>query len=119
YSSVDAADVRARLAAVPLPRLALASDHRRAFVDPAQCFTELARPAHEGNFEGVLVDVKFQVGRREYLALVDVVDADGFQDLRFDEVADARFGHDRDGDRVHDRVDHLGVTHSGDTTGCA
>src|SRR5947207_251657 len=101
----DRADVCHRLDDVPCARLALAADHRRALVDPAQCFTELARAAHEGNFEGVLVDVKLQIGRRQHLALVDVVDADRFQDLRFYEVADARLGHDRDRDRVHDRVD--------------
>src|SRR5205085_848959 len=71
------------------------------------------------NFEGVLVDVKFRVGRGQYLARVDVVDPYGLQELRFNEVADAGFGHDRDRDRVHDRVDHRGVTHPGDTTGRA
>src|SRR5438045_1521149 len=91
YPFGDRADVGDRLDDVPRARLALASDHRRAFVDPAQRFTELARAAHEGHLEGVLVDVEFQVAQSQALALVYVVDADRFQDLRFDEVADARF----------------------------
>jgi hypothetical protein len=41
------------------------------------------------------------------------------QDLRLDEVADARLGPDRDGDRVHDAHDHRWVAHARDTAGGA
>ena len=51
------------------------------------------------------------VGRGEHLGLVDVVDAEALQDLRLDEVADARLGHHRDGDRRDDALDHVGVAH--------
>ena len=51
---------------------------------------------------------------REHLGLVDVVDAERLEDLRLDEVADAGLGHDRDGDRGLDALDHLRVAHAGD-----
>jgi len=97
-------------------RLALATDHRRAFVDAAQGLTEVARAANERHLEVVLLDVELLVGRREYLALVDVVDAEGFQDLRLDEVSDATFRHDRNGHGAHDLDDLLGITHARDAT---
>jgi hypothetical protein len=36
--------------------------------------------------------------------------------LAFDEMANSRLGHDGDGDRVHDLLDHLGVAHAGYAT---
>ena len=57
-----------------------------------------------------MVDV---VGRGQDLGLVDVVDAEGLQDLGFDEVADAGLRHDRDGHGVDDRVDHVRIGHAG------
>src|SRR5204863_3135112 len=54
----DRTDVRDRLDDVPGARLAFATDHRRALVDPPQRLPEFARAADEGNFEGMLVDVK-------------------------------------------------------------
>jgi hypothetical protein len=61
----------------------------------------------------VLVDVVLVIGRGEDLALVDVVDADGLQDLCLDKVADAHLGHDRDRHRLHDALDHRRVAHAG------
>ena len=51
---------------------------------------------------------------RQHLALVDVVDPQLLQDLAFDKVPDARFGHDGDGDGLHDLLDELRVGHAGD-----
>ena len=56
---------------------------------------------------------------REDLGLVDVVDAERLEDLRLDEVADPRLGHDRDRHRVHDPDDHRRVGHAGDAAGGA
>ena len=58
-----------------------------------------------------MVDV---VGGREYLGLVDVVDAELLQYLRLDEVTDAGLRHDGDRDGVDDAVDHVGVAHPRD-----
>ena len=79
--------------------LALGADHRRALVDPAQGLAEVPAAAHERDLEGVLVDVVALVRRGEDLGLVDVVHAQGLEDLRLDEVADAGLGHDRDATR--------------------
>ena len=59
------------------------------------------------------------VGRGQDLGLVDVVDAERLEDLGLDEVADAGLGHDRDGHRVHDPLDHRRVAHAGDAAGRA
>lgn len=96
------------------PRLALGADHRRALGDPPQRLAQVAAPAHERHAEVVLVDVVDVVGRREHLGLVDVVDAQCFQDLRLDKVADARLGHDRDGDGGLDGPDDGRVAHARD-----
>ena len=53
------------------------------------------------------------VGGGEHLGLVDVVDPDGLQHLRLGEVADPALGHDGNGHRRDDAVDHVGVAHPG------
>ena len=93
--------------------LALGADHGRAFTHPAQGLAQVAAAAYEGHLEGVLVNVVGFIGRGEHLGFVDVIDADGLQNLSLDKVADAAFGHHRDGDRVHDLEDQFGVTHAG------
>ena len=59
------------------------------------------------------------VGRREHLALVDVVDLERLEDLCLDEVTDARLGHDGDGDGLLDLTDLGGVGHARHATLCA
>ena len=94
-------------------RLALGADHRRALADASQRFAEVRGAAHERDGEGPLVDVVGLVGRGEHLGFVDVVDAEGLQDLRLDEVADAGLGHHRDGVGGLDALDHVRVAHAG------
>src|SRR5207248_4580444 len=65
------------------------ADHRRALADPAQRFAQVAAAAHERHLERVLVHVMFLVRRRQHLALVDEVDAERLEHLRFRGVADA------------------------------
>ena len=93
--------------------LALGADHRRALGDPPQRLAEVGGAAHERDVEGELVDVVGLVGRREHLALVDEVDAEGLQDLGLDEVTDAGLGHHRDRHRGLDALDHLADRSSG------
>lgn len=59
------------------------------------------------------------VGGGQHFAFVDVVDAEGFEDTGFDDVADARLGHDRDGHGVHDAEDDGRIGHAGDAPGLA
>ena len=100
--------------ASPLVRIIAAPSLIRRSASP-----RFRQPHTNGHLEGVLVDVVALVGRGEDLGLVDVVDAERLEDLRLDEVADARLGHDRDRHRVHDPGDHLGVGHAGDAAGLA
>ncbi len=94
--------------------LALGANHGCAFGDAAEGFAEVAGSADEGGGEGMLVDVVGLVGRGEDLGLIDEVDAESLEHLGFGEVADARLGHDRDGDGIDDLLDELGVGHAGD-----
>jgi hypothetical protein len=94
--------------------LALGPDHRRALGDAPQRLAKVGRPADERDCERPLVDVMGVVGRGQHLGLVDVVDTERLQDLRLDEVPDPRLGHDRDRDRVDDRLDHVGIAHARD-----
>ncbi len=91
--------------------LALRADQAGALADSPQCLAEVGRAAHEGDRERELVDVMGLVGGCQHLALVDVVDTEGLEDLGLDEVADARLGHDRDGHSRLDGLDHLRVAH--------
>ena len=70
----------------------LRADHGRAFVDATERFAEVGGATDEGSGELPLVDVVGVVGRGQDLGLVDVVDAEALQDLRFDEVTDACLG---------------------------
>ncbi len=98
---------------VAAARLALAADQARALADAPQRLAEIGRAAHERNRERPLVDVVRLVGGREHLRLVDVVDAERLQYLRFGEVPDAALRHHRDRDRLLDALDHRGVAHAG------
>jgi hypothetical protein len=51
------------------------------------------------------------VGGRQHLRLIDVVHAEALQDLRLDEMPDARLGHHRDSDRGDDALDDVRVAH--------
>ena len=56
------------------------------------------------------------VGGRQNLGLVDVVDTQGLQNLRFDEVTDAGLGHHGNGHSLDDALDQVGVGHAGHAT---
>jgi hypothetical protein len=78
---VDGAHVADCLDDVAGAGFAFGADHGCAFADAAEGFAEVAAAAHEGDGEGVLLDVVGVVGGGEDFGLVDVVDADGFEDL--------------------------------------
>ena len=79
---------------------------------PTGTVAETASAAYKGNGKVLLVDMEPIVRRSEDLALVDVVDFEGLQDLGFDEMTDATLGHHRDGHRLHDGLDNSGVGHT-------
>ena len=98
------------------PGLPLRADHRSPLCDPPQGFPQVAAAAHERDPEVVLVDVVHVVGRGQHLRLVDVIHSESLENLRLDEVADARLGHDRDGHRCFNRLDHVRVAHARDAS---
>merc|ERR1711871_403254 len=98
------------------PGLTLCTDHRSTFRDTTQGLSEIPAPEHERDSERVLVDVVDFVRGREHLTLVDVVHIECLQDLSFDEVTDTSLGHDRDGHRGLDLLDHGRVGHASDAT---
>ena len=98
--------------ASPLVRIMAAPSPMRRSASPRS-----RQPQTNGHREIVLVDVVLLVGRGQHLGLVDVVDAQRLQDLRLHEVADAALGHHRDGHRLHDLLDHVGVGHAGHAAG--
>src|SRR5713226_1198584 len=101
-----------RLDHVAGPRFTLGANHRRTFGDSSQRLAEVATATNEWNLERMLVDVVLLVGGSQHLGLVDVVDPEGFQDLRLDEVPDPALRHDRDGHRLHDRADQRRIGHT-------
>ena len=113
--SADLAHVHGGVGNITRSRLPLGTDHGGALVDPAERFAQVSGTADEGNGELPLVDVVGVVGRGQDLGLVNVVDAEGLQDLGLDEVSDAGLGHDGNGDGVDDAVDHVRIAHPGDT----
>ena len=54
---------------------------------------------------------------REHFRFVDVVDVDRLEDLRFREMSDAAFRHDRNAHRFLDALDHLRIAHARNATG--
>src|SRR4029077_5353913 len=95
-------------------RFTLGANHRRAFRDAPQRFTEIARAADERYTIVVLPDVILFVGRSEHFAFINKVDFERLQYFGFGEVADADFRHHRDRHGFHDFADDLDVGHARD-----
>lgn len=60
---------------------ALGANEGRAFRDASQRFAKVFRAADERDLERVLVYVMFLVRRRQHFGFIDIVDADGLEDL--------------------------------------
>lgn len=93
--------------------LTLGADHGSTLSNTAKGFAQVAAAANEGSIEVALLDVALVVGRGQNLALVDVVDTKGLEDLAFDEVTDTGLGHDGNGDGGLDLFDDSRVGHAG------
>ena len=92
--------------------LALGADHGRTLRNPAQSFAKISGTANERRLEGVLVDVVGLVCRGQNFALINEIDADLLQNLRFREVPDAGLGHYRNRDCLDDLLDEAGFCHA-------
>ena len=98
--------------------LAFGADHGRPLADPSQRLAEIGGSAYERDGEAVLIDVVGVVGRRKHLGFVDEVDLQLLKDLSLDEVPNTGLGHDRDGHRLNDLRDEIGIAHTGDSDYC-
>lgn len=78
---IDSAHVLNGLDDITGTSLTLSADHSGALGDAAQGLAEVAATADEGDLVAVLGDVVNIVGGGEDLGFVDVVNANGFQDL--------------------------------------
>ena len=92
--------------------LALGTYHGSAFGNATEGFSQILGTTYEGHVKLGLVDVIDIVGRREYLALVDIVNLDSLQDLCLGNMADTALSHYRNADSLLDSLYHLGVTHT-------
>lgn len=70
---------------VPGAGFALGADHGGTFRYAAEGFTEITAATDKGDSEGVFFDVVGGVGGGEDLGFVNIVDAEGFEDLRITE----------------------------------
>ncbi|MPM94976.1 hypothetical protein SDC9_142125 [bioreactor metagenome] len=117
HFAVHAAHMANGLHDVAGSRLTLGPDHRCAFGYAPQRLAQILRPADKGDAKAGLVDVEHIVGGREHLALVDVVNFKGLQDLGLHKVPDAHLGHHRDGHRLLNAPNHFWVAHPGNAPG--
>ena len=95
--------------ASPFVRIIAAPSEIRRSASP-----RFVAPQTNGTVKRPLVDVVLDVGGRQHLGLVDVVDLERLEDLRLGEVPDAALRHDRDRDGLLDLLDLLGIAHPRD-----
>ena len=94
-------------------RLALGADHGSTLADAAQCLAQILGTADKRHLELMLVNMINIISRGKNLALINIVNLNSFQNLRLYKVADTALGHDRNGNRLLDALDHLRVAHAG------
>src|SRR5580704_7542528 len=91
---------------------ALGADHRSALGYAAERLAQVTRAANKRRGESMLVDVMSLIGWSKNLRLVNEVNADRLQHLRFHKMTDASLGHHRDRNRAHNLLDELGIRHA-------
>src|SRR5699024_11900777 len=98
--------------------LTLGANHCGTFGDTTKRLTQVGSTTDERYVELPFVDVVGVVRWAEHLRFIDEIHAESFQYLRFNEVADARFCHHWNGNRVDDTFDQVGDTHARHATLC-
>jgi hypothetical protein len=83
-----------------------------ALGDAPQSLPQIPSPAHERDFVTALVDVMLFIGRRQHLALVDVVHAQRLEHASFREMANAGLGHYGNRNRAHDVTNDADRSHA-------
>ena len=96
-------------------RLTLGANHRGALGNTAQRLAQVFGSTDKGHVKLGLVDMIDVIGRTQHLALVDIVNLNGLQDLSLSNMADTALRHHGDAHSLLDATNHLGVTHTADT----
>src|SRR5215475_13061146 len=88
------------------------TNHGCAFGNAAKRLAQITRTADKGNFESMLINVVGLVGGGKDFGFVNVINTEFLQNLGLSKMADAAFGHHRNGDRFHDLANLFGGGHA-------
>src|SRR5690554_4231959 len=95
--------------------LTLRSNHRGAFINSAQGFSQISCPTDKWYFKFCFINMIPIVRRCQNLALIDVINPQSFQDLRLNKMAYSGFSHHWNGNGLHNLQNNLWIRHSGHT----
>ena len=98
--------------------LTFGTDHGCTFVDTAQCFAQILGTADKRYVKLGFVNMVNVISRRKYLALVDIINFQRFQNLCFYKMTDAHLCHNRNGNSVLNFLNQLRVAHACYTACC-
>ena len=99
-------------------RFSFGTDHGSTLVDPAKRLAQILCSTYKRYFKVSLIDMVHIICRREYFTLIDIVNLDRFENLSLHKMTDSAFGHNRDSNSILDPLNHLRITHTGNTAGC-
>ena len=81
-----------------------------------QCFPQIPTPTNRKNPKIMFVNMVFLLDQGKNFALVNIIDANSFKDLGFNEMANTSLGDDGDSNGLLNFFDELWVTHSSHVT---
>ena len=93
------------------------TDHGCTLTDAPQSFSQILCTADKRHLKSGFINMINVICRSQHLAFVDIVDFNGFQNLRFHKVANPAFCHNGNSHGLLNTADHFRITHTGNTTG--
>ena len=97
---------------------ALSTNHGSPLGNTAQGLAKVLGTTHKGHIELGLIDMIDVIGWAEHLALVDIINLDGLQDLSLGNMTDTALGHHGNSYSLLDATNHLRVAHTANTSCC-
>src|SRR4030095_1137261 len=91
--AVNQAKVTNRFNDVTRSWLTLCTKHCCSFLNTTQCFTKIFSSAYEWNCKFMLANVEYFISWCKHFALVDIINAHGFEHFRFNIMTDTSFRH--------------------------